>query len=178
MRKPHYIKKKDRLVFDPSLDILHEFNNIKLPTPELWKEYIGYVYDYFSPYKNLPLTQRQERAHQIVFGKKFISEPHELKNAIIDYKSTQYDPLRRSRAVYEQKQEELNEYLSTEKMNGDNAKLQMDIMTDNKKFLETIMFLDKEIARVDKVEEAEMQAGKKMSWLEKQQQREKDNKDF
>jgi hypothetical protein len=166
VRKPLFRKKGKAIVLDESVECLPSFMELTGVDGDRWKLYIALCYDFFSPYKNLPLEKRKQSAYTHAFRKNFTYEPKEIQGAVEDYRSLQYDPLRVTHGVYRKKQDELNKLLDDNLMTMDNAQAQLDLMVDSEKFIKTILFLEKQIITEEKNDEVELQAGKSLSFLE------------
>lgn len=109
----------------------------KLPTEDLL--FIVLVYDYFSPYNQMPDNQKLLSASRRCYkDEKFAEHNKRLAKQIDAYRSLQYDIRRETKKNYEAKIASLNLSLFT-----------TENPTDIKKFNEAIEYLNKAIRQIE-----------------------------
>ncbi len=101
-------------------------------------KWIVSMYDYKSPYRNLPEKDRMESVTKDVFGKKshYILKKPIVLEAVEKYKKLQYDPLIEQFRVFDKKLVQFNEYIEAMPVTGDNATELQKVMIGIDKIME------------------------------------------
>ncbi len=125
------------------------------------------MYDYNSPYRNLPEKERKEQVTTDVYGKRsfYKLEKEIVKDAANKYKKLQYDPLLEQYSVFNEKLAQFNEYVKLMPITGDNATELQKVMLGVDKIMEAREKLRKVIiARGE--EDDTIHGGGELSFLE------------
>jgi hypothetical protein len=130
-------------------------------------KWIVNMYDYNSPYRNLPEMERKEAVTQDIYDKKswYKIEKDIIKEASEKYKKLQYDPLLEQYSVFNEKMAQFNEYVKKMPITGDNATELQKVMLGIDKIMEAREKLRKVIiARGE--EDDKIHGGGELSFLE------------
>jgi len=96
------------------------------------------MYDYKSPYRNLPEKERTKVVTKDIFGKQshYILKKPIVLEAVEKYKKLQYDPLIEQFRVFDKKLSQFNEYIEAMPVTGDNATELQKVMIGIDKIME------------------------------------------
>jgi len=125
------------------------------------------MYDYNSPYRNLPESERKQEVTFDIYKKKshYILEKDIVKEAAAKYQKLQYDPLLEQYSVFNEKMAQFNEYIKKMPITGDNATELQKVMLGIDKIMEAREKLRKVIIARGEDDET-IHGGGELSFLE------------
>lgn len=123
------------------------------------------AYDYYSPYRQLPLDERLRRAKAQVYKGKDTDlwERKKIKDAVDMYLSLQYDPRHESIRVYQDKIASIHEKIRETEDHG----LLINLGKLNKEFRKQLLEIEQELLMEDEKDAVQLQGKGSLSLLER-----------
>ena len=134
---------------DAFFDIVPEFKAVKEDFNDKAVLFIVCMYDYWSPYRNISIKDREKAIGKDIYGttgtyKKLLTHKSVLK-AIKKYKELQYDPILDSYNTATKKIKDINSLIDKEEVNISTIKSVQDAIKGNEKIYEMLMSMQKHI---------------------------------
>lgn len=182
-----HLKQLDKLLFefdhksgkalfnqDSTFILVDEFNKLyrNHERGAEWLKWICLVYDYDSPYRNLPVDDRMRKASNAIFSNNVLPvKPLEhplVSAAITKYRELQYDPILEQHDLYMEKIHFFNAFIRNQKPESADEMIDLQkVMENSKKITDIALELRRKVQEMTK-RNKHLRGGVKKSALESQ----------